>query len=49
MDTVTRFAGKMEESEYFKEVKTRRNTMKKDGEEEMGDFEIVCLLEEVKK
>jgi Tfp pilus assembly protein PilN len=46
MATVFSFLSHMEESSYFKNGELKRTTKRKEGEEEVVDFEIVCLLEE---
>lgn len=45
MSTVFSFVDSMEKSEYFKEVKTKYTTKRKDGERDVTDFEIICLFE----
>jgi len=45
MSTVFSFVDKMEKSEYFKEVKTRYTTKRKDGLMDVADFEIIALFE----
>ncbi|MFC1645928.1 pilus assembly protein PilM [Candidatus Omnitrophota bacterium] len=46
MTTVFSFIGNMEESKYFKNVETRRTTKRKELDEELVDFEIVCIISE---
>lgn len=46
MGTVFSFIGDMEESGYFKSVESKRTTKRKEGAEEIVDFEIICTLEE---
>jgi len=48
MGTVFSFIGDMEESDYFKSVESRRTTKRKIGEGEIVDFDIICILEDVK-
>jgi len=45
MSTVFTFVDNMEKSEYFKDVKTRYTTKRKEGSKDLTDFEIICLLE----
>jgi len=45
MGTVFLFIGDMEESKYFKSVESKRTTKRKEGDQEIVDFEIVCTLE----
>ncbi len=45
MGTVFSFIGDMEESEFFKNVESKRTTKRREGEEEIVDFEIICILE----
>jgi len=44
MSTVFTFIANMEESIYFNNVETRRTTKRKEQDEELVDFEIVCLI-----
>jgi Tfp pilus assembly PilM family ATPase/Tfp pilus assembly protein PilN len=44
MATVFTFVGNMEKSKYFDEVKARHTTKRKDGQKDVTDFEIVCVL-----
>lgn len=44
MATVFSFISNMEESPYFKSVETRRTTKRKEMDEELVDFEIVCMI-----
>ena len=45
MSTVFSFVDRMEKSKYFKEVKTRYTTKRKDGLRDLTDFEIITLTE----
>ena len=45
MSTVFSFVDNMEKSKYFKEVKTKYTTKRKEGTKDLTDFEIACLLE----
>jgi Tfp pilus assembly protein PilN len=45
MSTVFSFVDNMEKSKYFKDVKTRYTTKRKDGLKDVADFEIVSSLE----
>lgn len=45
MGTVFSFIGDMEESGYFTKVESRRTTKRREGDEEIVDFEIICTLE----
>lgn len=45
MSTVFSFVDNMESSDYFKDVKTRYTTKRKDGTVDVTDFEVVCLLD----
>lgn len=45
MSTVFSFVDKMEHSDYFKDVKTRYTTKRKDGLRDVTDFDITCLLD----
>ncbi|MBN1870245.1 MAG: pilus assembly protein PilM [Candidatus Omnitrophica bacterium] len=45
MGTVFSFIGDMEESKFFKNVESKRTTKRKEGNEEIVDFEIVCTLD----
>ena len=45
MGTVFSLIGDMEESEVFAEVESRRTTKRRDGDQEIVDFEIICILE----
>jgi Tfp pilus assembly PilM family ATPase len=45
MSAVFAFVDRMEKSKYFKEVKTRYTTKRKDGLRDLTDFEIVALTE----
>jgi Tfp pilus assembly PilM family ATPase/Tfp pilus assembly protein PilN len=47
MATVFSFISDMEESAYFRNVETRRTTKRKEGEQELVDFEVVCIIEGV--
>jgi type IV pilus assembly protein PilM len=44
MSSVFSFADNMQKSKYFKEVKTRYTTKRKEGASDVTDFEISCLL-----
>jgi Tfp pilus assembly protein PilN len=44
MSTVFSFVSNMESSKYFKEVKTRHTTKRKEGSKDVTDFEIICLI-----
>jgi len=44
MGAVFSFIGDMEESKFFKNVESRRTTKRKEGDEEIVDFEIICVL-----
>lgn len=46
MGTVFSFIGDMEESKFFKNVESKRTTKRKEGDEEIVDFEIICTLEQ---
>jgi Tfp pilus assembly PilM family ATPase len=46
MGTVFSFIGDMEESTFFKNVESKRTTKRREGGEEIVDFEIVCTLED---
>ncbi len=48
MASVFSFIGSIEESKYFKNAEARRTTKRKEGNEELVDFEIICSLEEAK-
>jgi Tfp pilus assembly PilM family ATPase len=45
MSSVFSFVDRMEKSGYFKEVKTRYTTKRKDGQKDVTDFEIVAMME----
>ena len=45
MSSVFSFVDNMEKSKYFKEVKTKYTTKRKEGTRDVTDFEIACLLE----
>ncbi len=45
MSAVFSFVDRMEKSKYFKEVKTRYTTKRKDGLKDLTDFEIIALTE----
>jgi len=45
MSTVFSFVDNMEKSEYFKDVKTRYTTKRKEDDTDVTDFEIVSMLE----
>ena len=45
MSTVFSFVGNMEKSKYFKNVKTRNTSQRKEGSKDVTDFEIVSVLE----
>ncbi len=45
MSTVFSFVDSLEKSEYFKDVKTRYTTKRKEDSRDVTDFEIVCVLE----
>ena len=45
MSTVFSFVDNMEKSKYFKEVKTKYTSKRKEGLKDLTDFEITCLLE----
>lgn len=49
MAIVFAFISQMEESSFFKNVESRRTTKRQEGEEELVDFEIICLLAENSK
>ncbi len=44
MSAVFSFVDSMEKSKYFKEVKTKYTTKRKEGKKDVTDFEIGCLL-----
>ncbi|MDB4349756.1 pilus assembly protein PilM [Omnitrophica bacterium] len=44
MSTVFSFVDNMEKSEYFRDVKTRYTTKRKDGKKDVTDFEVNCFL-----
>jgi hypothetical protein len=44
MSSVFSFVDNMQKSKYFKEVKTRYTTKRKEGTSDVTDFEISCLL-----
>jgi len=46
MGTVFSLIGDMEESGLFKNVESRRTTKRKEGDQEIVDFEIICVLED---
>ncbi len=48
MSSVFSFVDRLEKSEYFKEVKTRYTTKRKDGLRDLTDFEIITLTERPK-
>ncbi|MBI3602536.1 MAG: pilus assembly protein PilM [Candidatus Omnitrophica bacterium] len=43
MSTIFSFVDKMEKSKYFKDVKTKYTTRRKEGKEDVVDFEIAAL------
>ena len=45
MATVFSFVDNMESSEYFKDVKTRYTTKRKDGLRDVTDFELISILD----
>jgi len=45
MSTVFSFVDNMEKSKYFKEVKAKYTSKRKEGLKDVTDFEIACLLE----
>lgn len=45
MSTVFTLVGKMEESKYFQNVKTKYTTKRKEDGKDLTDFEITCTLE----
>jgi Tfp pilus assembly protein PilN len=45
ISTALAFRDSMEKSKFFKDVKTRYTTKRKEGEKDVADFEISCLLE----
>ncbi|MDP3042455.1 MAG: pilus assembly protein PilM [Candidatus Omnitrophota bacterium] len=45
MSSVFSFVDRLEKSKYFKEVKTRYTTKRKDGLRDLTDFEIITLTE----
>jgi hypothetical protein len=45
MGTVFSFIGDMEESQYFKNVESKRTTKRREGDQEVVDFEIICTLD----
>lgn len=45
MSSVFSFVDRLEKSKYFKEVKTRYTTKRKDGLKDFTDFEIIALTE----
>jgi type IV pilus assembly protein PilM len=45
MSTVFSFVDNMEKSKYFKEVKTKYTSKRKEGSKDLTDFEITCLLQ----
>ena len=45
MSSVFSFVDRLEKSKYFKEVKTRYTTKRKDGLKDVTDFEIIALTE----
>jgi Tfp pilus assembly PilM family ATPase/Tfp pilus assembly protein PilN len=45
MSTVFSFVDNMEKSEYFKDVKTKYTTKRKDGLKDVTDFEIICMFD----
>ncbi|MFH1507743.1 MAG: pilus assembly protein PilM [Candidatus Omnitrophota bacterium] len=45
MSIVFSFVDELEKSPYFKEVKTKYTTKRKDGKRDFTDFEINCVLE----
>jgi type IV pilus assembly protein PilM len=49
MGTVFSFIGDMEESEFFKNVESKRTTKRKEDELEIVDFEIICNLENARE
>lgn len=48
MSDVFTFVEKMEDSKFFKDVKTKYTTKRKDGSRDVTDFEIVCTREQKK-
>ncbi|MCM8780608.1 MAG: pilus assembly protein PilM [Candidatus Omnitrophica bacterium] len=46
MSAVFSFIDSMEKSKYFKDVKTKYTTKRKEGTKDLTDFEISCILEE---
>ncbi|MDD5729624.1 MAG: pilus assembly protein PilM [Candidatus Omnitrophica bacterium] len=45
MSSVFAFVDGLEKSKYFKEVKTKYTTKRKEGKKDVTDFEIACLLD----
>lgn len=45
MSTVFSFVDSMEKSPYFRDVKTRYTTKRKEGTEDVTDFEVNCILD----
>lgn len=45
MSTVFSFVGSIEKSQYFKDVKTKYTSQRKEGSRDVTDFEIVAILE----
>jgi len=45
MGTVFSLIGSMEESTFFRKVESKRTTKRREGDEEVVDFEIICILE----
>ncbi len=45
MSAVFTFVDSLEKSKYFREVKTKYTTKRKEGKKDVTDFEINCLLE----
>ena len=43
MSTIFSFVNKMEKSKYFKDVKTKYTTRRKEGDQDVVDFEIAAL------
>lgn len=45
MSVVFAFVDSMEKSRYFKDVKTKQTTNRKDGAQELADFEIAAIMD----
>jgi Tfp pilus assembly protein PilN len=45
MSVIFAFVDNLEKSSYFKDVKTKYTTMRKEGIKDLADFEIGCTLE----